>query len=98
MKWGLFLLMFLTSICNAGVFDSVLVFKRVEPDFGLDGFNTIVRAHDVNFSGLKLGIQWLNKYTAGFSYYSIDSKVDDLMDYQGMKVNARLRMGYVAIY
>ncbi len=100
MKKGLPLLFFtlLCLNCNANTFDSILVFKNLEPDFGLDGFNTAVRGHNVNFSGIKAGVQWQGKYTVGLSYYSLGSSLDENVSYFGKDVRGRLKMGYVAVY
>ena len=100
MKKGLPLLLFalLSLNCKAGIFDSIFVFKNPEPDFGLDGFNTTLRGHNVNFSGIKLGVQWQEKYTAGLSYYSLASSLDETVPYGRENVRGRLRMGYVSIY
>ena len=76
----------------------MLVFKRLEPDFGLEGFNTSLRNHDVTISGIKLGVQWQEKYTAGLAWYSLDSKLDEPKPWLGKSVNARLHMSYTCIY
>jgi hypothetical protein len=95
------LVSFLITSCHfakAGIFDSALVFKKIVPDFGIDGFNTVIRGHSVNFSGIKGGISWQEKYALGLSYYLIGSSVDERMLYQNQPVNARLHFGYFAIY
>ena len=92
------ILLFISINCSAGIFDSVLVFKRLEPDFGLEGFNTSLRNHDVTISGIKLGVQWQEKYTAGLAWYSLDSKLDEPKPWLGKSVNARLHMSYTCIY
>ncbi len=86
------------SLANAGILDSILVFKNLEPDFGLDGFNTAVKSHNVNFSGIKAGIQWQEKYTAGLSYYTLGSNVNENMAYQNHTIHTSLLMSYVAVY
>jgi len=80
--------------------DSLLFHKSPAPFFSLDSRNSRVVGNPVRLFGLKVGLEWAERYRAGFGFYRVTTRFNRLVRAgdQHPDVKSRFRFRYYSLF
>lgn len=80
--------------------DSVINNQSPTPFFTLDSRNSNINATPIRMFGIKIGLEWADKYRAGFGHYRLFSDPKETVRYgpTNSAIRSRLRFRYFTLF
>ncbi len=97
---GLFLLLLPFMSPKAQPLDSVIANTSPVPFSALDSRNSTLKETPIRMFGIKLGLQWAEKYRLGFGYYNLNTHFKENINYKSVQnsFKGRFHFWYISAF
>ncbi len=86
------------SNLNGQPLDSAIANQSPTPFFTLDSRNSTINNTPVRMFGIKLGLEWADKYRAGFGHYRLFSDPKEKVNFNNSSIRSRIEFRYFSLF